>query len=296
MQIRTPPTPPERPRTAPGARPLAARMRPRRARRRSSARSTCSARARPLRVAIEQGQPHSMILYGPPGSGKTTLARIVAARRARGVRGAQRRRGGRGPRCARCSTAPQQRRQATGERDDLLPRRDPPLQQGPAGRAAAGRRGGPRHADRGDDGEPVLRGQLGAAVAHAGLRAEGADRRGRRGAAAPRAERGDAAADGRRRRARVPRRRAPAATRARRWPRSSWPCRRRDGRVDARSTPRTRCSAGRSATTRSGDHHYDTISAWIKATRGSDPDASPLLPRGDARGAARTRASSCGAW
>jgi putative ATPase len=31
-----------------------------------------------LRTSIEQGQPHSMILYGPPGSGKTTLARIAA--------------------------------------------------------------------------------------------------------------------------------------------------------------------------------------------------------------------------
>jgi len=32
-----------------------------------------------LRTAIEQGHPHSMLLYGPPGTGKTTLARIVAA-------------------------------------------------------------------------------------------------------------------------------------------------------------------------------------------------------------------------
>ena len=32
-----------------------------------------------LRTAIEGGHPHSSILYGPPGAGKTTLARIAAA-------------------------------------------------------------------------------------------------------------------------------------------------------------------------------------------------------------------------
>jgi putative ATPase len=31
-----------------------------------------------LRRAIEEGHPHSMILYGPPGTGKTTLARMLA--------------------------------------------------------------------------------------------------------------------------------------------------------------------------------------------------------------------------
>ena len=31
-----------------------------------------------LRSAIEEGRPHSMVLYGPPGTGKTTMARLMA--------------------------------------------------------------------------------------------------------------------------------------------------------------------------------------------------------------------------
>ena len=59
------------------AQPLAARMRPR-SLGEFVGQEHLLGRGSALRTAIEEGRPHSMVLYGPPGTGKTTLARLLA--------------------------------------------------------------------------------------------------------------------------------------------------------------------------------------------------------------------------
>jgi len=57
--------------------PLAERMRPRTLDEVAGQQHLLGA-GKPLRLAFEAGKPHSMILWGPPGVGKTTLARLMA--------------------------------------------------------------------------------------------------------------------------------------------------------------------------------------------------------------------------
>src|SRR3954471_8845991 len=69
--------PEEEPADEPLDGPLAARMRPRRLDE-FVGQEHLLGEGSALRASLEAGDPHSMVLYGPPGTGKTTLARLAA--------------------------------------------------------------------------------------------------------------------------------------------------------------------------------------------------------------------------
>ena len=130
----------------------------------------------PLRRLVEGDQPMSLLLWGPPGTGKTTIASIVSGRTNRhfvevsavaaGVKEV------RAAIDAAPRTAGLQRRG-----DGALRRRGAPLHQGAAGRPAA-RRGEPLgDAGRGHHREPLLLGDLTAAVPVAAAHPGAAHRR-----------------------------------------------------------------------------------------------------------------------
>ena len=216
-----------------------------------------------LRRLLKADRLGSVIFYGPPGTGKTTLARLLAGESRSHFQQLSAVTSGvkelreildRGPR-------PALRRRP---QDAAVHRRDPPLQQGPAGRAAARRRGRRGDPGRRDHGEPVLHHQQRAGQPQPRVPVRAAlDRRHQ-----------DADAAGR------------WPTRSAGWaattsgctttPWSSWPksatatpgghsrrwrsacCPATSRRSSSRgSWPRNRCSARRSQYDRQGDAHYD---------------------------------------
>ena len=253
--------------------PLAARMRPRTLDE-VVGQEHLLAPGSALRTAIEQGRPHSMVLYGPPGTGKTTLARIVATAASAAFEELSAVEAGR-PEVRKVLDRAAHRRQATGEptilfldeihrfnkaqQDALLPAVEDGLvtligatTENPYFEVNAALLSRTQvyelHELTAEDVEGLLRRALdgGAATDHE-VPGEAlsflAERSG-----------GDA-------------RTALAAL-----------------ELAAETTPagepvtleRAEDALQRRALRydRAGDQHYDTISAWIKATRGSDPDAS----------------------
>ncbi len=228
---------------------------------------------KPIRVALRSGKPHSMILWGPPGVGKTTLARLMATAfnaefiaisavlaGVKEIREAVER--------ARSHARP------VRSRHHRLRGRGAPIQQGAAGRVPAARGIGPLHLHRGDHREPVVRGDRRAPVASAGLRArkpgpEDLDRLIERGFEA---EKIDATQEARKRIAEFA---DGDGRRALNLVEQVAQAARVEGRhgADADFVNAVSQRAGRRFD-KGGENFYDQISALHKSVRGSDPDAA----------------------
>ena len=212
----------------------------------------------------------------------------------RSVRGALRRFGARRRRPGRAPAGTRPARSQC-DPDDPVSRRDPPLQQGPAGCAPTRRRERPADADRRDDREPVLRGQRRPALTL---------RRGRAGASIGRRDRVRRRSRGCRARHRAspptspaPSPARPGETRGARCRRSSSP-----GRPPQRSAHRSRramsptppasarcATTGRATSTTTSSRRSSSPCAVVIPMRPST--TSPRCSR-----AARMRASSPGEW